>query len=83
MNFKLLILAGILGFGLGNARNTDAATPSSGCALLTPAQIERVLEQPFNAPQETKLPPPFGTQWGSHCTYRSQSGRMVVDFLFM
>jgi len=81
MNFKLLlILAGILVVGLSNARNTYAAPPSSGCALLTPAQAQKVLEQPFNAPQETKLPPPFGTQWGSHCAYRSQSGRMVVDF---
>jgi hypothetical protein len=82
MHFKLLlILAGILVFGLGNARNTYAAPPSSGCALLTPAQIQKVLEQPFDAPKETPLLPPYGTQWGSHCTYRSQrGGGIVVDF---
>lgn len=84
MNFKfLLILAGILVFGLGNAWNTYAAPPSSGCALLTPAQIQKVLEQPFDAPKDDPMIPPFGDKWGSHCTYTTQRGGdhpMVVDF---
>jgi hypothetical protein len=82
MRFKLLlILAGMLVVGLGNARNTYAAPPSSNCALLTPAQIQKVLGKPFDAPKEDSLIPPFGTKWGSHCTYRSQKGGDIrVDF---
>jgi hypothetical protein len=84
MRFRLLlILAGIVVFGLGNARNTYAAPPSSNCALLTPAQIQKVLGQPYQAPKEDSLIPPFGTKWGSHCTYRSQKGGdfdIVVHF---
>ena len=56
MNFKLLlILAGILVFGVGNARNTYAAPPSSGCALLTPAQIQKVLEHTGTTYTDTGL----------------------------
>jgi hypothetical protein len=44
-------------------------------------QIEKVVGQPFGAPKETQLLPPFGDKPGSHCIYRSQkSGDRVVDF---
>lgn len=50
-----------------------AAPPTDGCSMLTPAQIEKVLGQPFGVPTETKAPPAYGGQpWGSHCEYSSQ-----------
>ena len=43
--------------------------------MLTPAQIEKVLGQPFGAPGESKWPPAYGKQpWGTQCQYDSQKG---------
>ena len=65
--------------------SVDAApTPAKdACSLLTPAQIQKVLGQPFDEPKETPLIPPFGEKWGSHCIYRAQKGgnyAVIVDF---
>jgi len=70
----LLNLAGILVLGLGNAGTVYAAPPSSGCALLTPAQIAKVLGKPFAVLDDVPLAQPFGDKPGSHCSYRSQTG---------
>lgn len=57
------------------------ANTSSGCSLLAPDQAQKVLGQPFNAPQDIPLIPPFGDKWGSHCIYRSQKdANVVIDF---
>jgi len=51
--------------------------------MLTPAQIEKVLGQPFGVPTETKAPPAYaGQPWGSHCEYSSQkTNRAHVIFI--
>ncbi|MGH9683721.1 MAG: hypothetical protein ACRD4S_08945 [Candidatus Acidiferrales bacterium] len=78
MNSRLrfwLITAAFLIFGASGARYTYAAPSAGGCALLTPAQIQKILGQPFSAPAESKAPPAYGQQpWGSHCEYASQKG---------
>jgi len=78
----ILIVLGVLaGIVFATSEKTFAASPSDGCALLTPAQVEKVVGQPFEAPKELALIPPFGQKWGSHCIYRSQKDRnVVVDF---
>jgi hypothetical protein len=77
----LLIVTALLVAGVGGGRNAFAAPPASACSMLTPGQIQDVLGQPFGAPKEVKLIPPFGDKWGSHCTYRSQKGpEIAVDF---
>lgn len=86
MNSKLrfwLIIAVFLIFGAGSARHTYAAPQGPGCSLLTPAQIQKVLGQPFGAPTIGAWPPAFGTQpWGSQCHYSSQKGpRASVTFI--
>ena len=59
----------------GSARTAHAAPQTSGCSLLTPEQIQKVLGQPFGAPEETKAPPAYGQQpWGSNCRYSSKTG---------
>lgn len=65
------------------ARSANAAPPAKGCSLLAPAQIQKVLGQPFGAPAASKAPPAFGKQpWGSHCEYTSQNGpRTRVIFI--
>jgi hypothetical protein len=84
MSCKLLLIpAGIVVLCLGNAPNTYASPPGSGCGRLTPAQIQQALGQPFNAAKETELAPPFGNHPGSHCSYRAQRGgdmAVTVDF---
>ena len=48
MSCKLLLIpAGLVVLGLANAPNTYASPPGSGCALLTPAQIQKALGQSF------------------------------------
>jgi hypothetical protein len=78
MNSKfrhLLIVTAFLAAGAGSARNAYAAPQAAGCSMLTPAQIQKVLGQPFGAPSETSAPPAYGQQpWGSNCQYASQKG---------
>ena len=58
---------------LGASRAAYAAPTADNCALLTPAQIQKVLGQPFGAPAEGKWPPAYGKQpWGTQCQYDSQ-----------
>jgi hypothetical protein len=81
--FKVMpvLIIAAMGFFIGDgARMGFAKTdPGSGCALLTPAQIQKVIGQPFDGPTETQLLPPFGEKWGSHCTYRSQKAGIAID----
>jgi hypothetical protein len=74
--FKLLlIVTAFLVAAVGSARNAYAAPQATGCSMLTPAQIQKVLGQPFGAPSESKWPPAYGQQpWGSQCQYASQKG---------
>lgn len=87
MNSRLrfwLITAAFLILDTSNARYTYAAPQQGpGCSLLTPAQIQKVLGQPFGAPTIGAWPPAFGAQpWGSQCSYSSQKGpHMTVDFI--
>ena len=84
LRFKLsLALVALLVAALGGAQPGYAAPPANGCSLLTPAQIEKVLGQPFGAPAESQAPPAYGKQpWGSHCEYSSQKGAPVrVTFI--
>lgn len=84
---KRLIVAAIFGmffiFIAGSARLTYAAPPAEGCSLLTAAQIQKVLGQPFGASNESKAPPAYGVKpWGAHCEYASQKGPDVrVTFI--
>lgn len=86
MSLKLRIVqaAGVLlVLAAGSARTAHAAPQASGCSLLTPQQIQKVLGQPFGAPEETKAPPAYaGQPWGSNCRYNSQAGtKIVVTFI--
>jgi len=86
MNSKcrlVLVLTAVSIFAACTARITSAAPAASGCSMLTPAQIEKVLGQPFGAPAETKALPAYGNQpWGSHCEYSSQkSSNATVTFI--
>lgn len=78
-----LIVATFLIFGASSPRYTCAAPQGPGCSMLTPAQIQKVLGQPFAAPTVGAWPPAFGTQpWGSQCRYSSEKGsHMVVTFI--
>ena len=86
MNWKSAVTAffgAILLFALCSSQAAYAAPPASGCSMLTPAQIQKVLGQPFGAPSETKAPPAYGMQpWGSNCRYSSQQGsHTTVTFI--
>jgi hypothetical protein len=74
--FKLLLIAAaLLLAGACSTRSAYAAPQATGCSMLTPAQIQKVLGQPFGAPSESKWPPAYGQQpWGSNCQYASQKG---------
>jgi hypothetical protein len=81
---KLVLIAGVLFLFAGaSARMACAAPSAGGCSLLTPAQIQKVLGQPFGAPSVTQALPAYGKQpWGSNCRYSSQKGPdVVVDFI--
>lgn len=69
------IVTAFLIIGASSARYAYAAPPASGCSMLTPAQIQKVLGQPFGAPEEGKWPPAYGNNpWGTQCQYASQKG---------
>lgn len=78
MNWKSkagMTFGAIFVFALAASRPVYAAPPADNCALLTPAQIQKVLGQPFGAPGESKWPPAYGKQpWGTQCQYDSQKG---------
>ena len=79
----IVVILGAILFALGATRAASAAPAAGGCSMLTPAQIEKVLGQPFGAPAETKALPAYGNQpWGSHCEYSSQkSSNATVTFI--
>ncbi|MFZ0212295.1 MAG: hypothetical protein WBE20_09215 [Candidatus Acidiferrales bacterium] len=82
--FRLaLVFTALFIFAASTARITSAAPAAGGCSMLTPAQIGKVLGQPFGAPAETKAPPAYGNQpWGSHCEYSSQKqSNATVTFI--
>lgn len=86
MNSRLrfwLIIGAFLIFGASNPRHAYAAPQGPGCSLLSPAQIQKVLGQPFSAPTIGAWPPAFGTHpWGSQCHYDSQKGsHAAVTFI--
>ena len=84
MKFKFALVGGALCVVmLGSARPLFAGPAASGCSMLTPAEIQKVLAQPFGPPAETKAPPAYGKQpWGSHCEYTSQKGaKTQVTFI--
>ncbi len=73
-----LMVVAFLAFAMVSARLAYAAPQADGCSLLTAAQIQKVLGQPFGKPTESKFPPAYGKQpWGSHCEYTSQKGPHV------
>ncbi|MHB8524738.1 MAG: hypothetical protein ACYDD2_01075 [Candidatus Acidiferrales bacterium] len=78
MNWKskvAVILGAFFVCALGVSRVAYAAPQGPGCSLLTPAQIQKVLGQPFGAPEESNWPPAYGKQpWGTQCQYASQKG---------
>lgn len=86
MNSKLrfgLIAAALLIFGASNAGIAHAEPQGPGCSMLTPAQIQKVLGQPFGAPSVGAWPPAYGqAPWGSQCRYSSQKGpHLDVTFI--
>jgi hypothetical protein len=82
MNWKFRVAAmaaALLILGASSARIANAAPQGPGCSLLTPAQIQKVVGQPFSAPIVTAALPAFAKQaWGSNCRYSSQGGGHVV-----
>lgn len=78
-----LIAATFLIFSVGSARVAQAAPQGPGCSMLTPAQIQKVLGQPFSQPTVGTWPPAYGqAPWGSQCRYSSQKGpRLTVTFI--
>jgi hypothetical protein len=87
MNSKLrvaAISAAFLIWGASSGRVAHAAPQRQGCSLLTPAQIQKVVGQPFSAPIMTAAPPAFAKQsWGSNCRYSSQDGEHVLVSLIV
>jgi hypothetical protein len=86
MNLKVklvLMMGALLLLAGGSAQIACAAPAPDPCSLLTPAQIQQVVGQPFGAPSVAQAPPAYGKQpWGSHCHYSSQKGPDVsVDFI--
>lgn len=86
MNLKsriAVIIAGVFVFAVGSAYTAYAAPPASGCSMLTPAQIQKLLGQPFGKPAESKWPPAYGMRpWGTQCQYASQkSPNTKVTFI--
>jgi hypothetical protein len=86
MNSKLrfaLIATAFLIFGASSARSAYAAPQGPGCSMLTSAQIQKVIGQPFGAPTATPAPPAYAKQsWGSTCSYSSQKGgHVTVGFI--
>ena len=77
------ILIGALVLAIGGVPAALALPATNECSPLTPAQIQKVLGQPFGEPDKVQAPPAFGKQpWGTHCTYGSQKGTHVkVDFI--
>lgn len=74
-----LFLSMFLVVALCGSRAAYAAPPADSCSLLTPAQIQKVLGQPFGQPSESKAPPAYGNQpWGANCEYSSQKGAHVT-----
>ena len=85
MNWKSAvrpILGGLLLLAMSGVPAVYAAPPS-GCSMLTPAQIQKVIGEPFGTPEETKAPPAYGKQpWGAHCEYSSRKAPDVrVTFI--
>lgn len=80
MKFRFSWWAAILlALAAGTARTVHAAPQTSGCSLLTPAQIQKLLGQPFTGPTETKAPPAYAQQAaGSNCQYNSQAGKRTL-----
>jgi hypothetical protein len=76
------ILGGLLLLAMSGVPAAYAASPS-GCSMLTPAQIQKTVGQPFGTPTETKAPPAYGRQpWGAHCEYKSKNAPDVrVTFI--
>lgn len=58
---------------------THAAPAASGCAMLTPAMIEKVLGQAVRVNDTHKAMPMYGGAWGSSCDYRGEGVR--IDFV--
>lgn len=70
-----IILGAIFVFALAASRPVYAAPPTDACSMLPPAQIQKVLGQPFGAAEEGKWPPAYGKQpWGTQCQDDSQKG---------
>jgi hypothetical protein len=50
--------------------------PASGCAMLTPALLAKVLGQPFeDKHEESKFPPAYDGPWGWTCEYASTKSK--------
>lgn len=84
LTLKVAVIPGMLFvLAICSARSAFAAPPTDNCALLTPAQIQKVLGQPFGSPGESKWPPAYGKQpWGTQCQYASQKGpETTVTFI--
>jgi hypothetical protein len=53
--------------------------PGNACSWLTPAQLQKTLGQPFDAPQQGSAEPAFqGQTVGTQCEYKSRSGMDVL-----
>jgi hypothetical protein len=71
--WRIFVLAVI--FGLTGSPALPKDPPADLCTLLTPAQLQKTLNQPFGAPEESRAPAPFrGQVAGNHCEYPAQSG---------
>ena len=81
---RCALVAAACGVVAASSAHLAAAAPQGpGCSMLTPAQIEKVLGEPFGAPAVSPWLPAFsGQPWGSQCRYSSQKGpRVAVDFI--
>ena len=47
-----IVLGAIFVFALGASRPVYAAPPTDACSMLPPAQMQKVLGEPFGAPEE-------------------------------
>lgn len=75
---RAVMMVAALMCGLSGAAALAKDPPSDLCSLLTPAQLERTLNQPFGPADKSTAPAPFrGMASGTHCEYPAQKGAAV------
>src|SRR5579862_7161281 len=78
IGLAVVALISALSVGLVLAKNP----PLDVCSLLTLAQLQKTLGQPFSSPQKSTAPPAYaGDPSGTQCEYRATQGSPIKAVL--